>query len=203
MNRVGPHQLQALDFFVNYGITAYRMTKDGQIAWVKDTNLGWLAADRWLLMKRIKDALASPLVGELVEGGYRLNANIYALSLEVAIAGFEIPLPVGPGLVLLTGTAILVAFKTGDYQTALTLLAALMAPYGSLYLLYYWADVMFDKSGQLLDVVKLTQGIQAPLIVGAAQPGAIEASPIVRNLRELWESIFGGGGTLTKTPPAA
>lgn len=188
MNRVGERQLDALGYFVEYGITAFRMSKDGQIAWIKDGNFGWVSADRWLLMNRVKGLLSSPLIGEIVEGGYRINSFVYGLNFEVSIKGFEIPMPIGPGLVILTGAAVLTALQAGDYTTALTLAAALMAPYGSLYLLMYWADVMYDKLGQLVDVVKLTQSVQSPLLL-------------------LWNAAFGslfeGGGSSAKGPPAS
>lgn len=141
MNRAGERQLDALGYFVEYGIVAFRMTKDGQIAWIKDVNLGWVSADRWMLMNRVKGVLESPLVERIIEGGYELNAALLeTIGGKALYAGALI--------------ALYVAYKAADWQTVLWIVAGLVAPFGSIILLYLFGEGVQETVGAVADVFK-------------------------------------------------
>ena len=144
LNRARDNQKFALEMFTKHGIVACRMTKDGQIAWIKHATFGWLSAAQYLLLQKLKELPWAAIV----EGGYRLNAEIYGaeVSAEVLATGAKVPL--GLILVGLTAGTILLAIERGELQQAAILLAALALPFGSLYLLYFFADAIGKWLGQ-------------------------------------------------------
>jgi len=102
MNRAGIRESFQLEMFTKFGIVAYRLQKDGQLAWIKHATYGWMNPRQYLLIQQVKNLPWE----KIIEGGYRINASIY--NLPVA----------GPTILVGAVAAIAYSVAIEDYKTA-------------------------------------------------------------------------------------
>lgn len=121
---------EAALLLAEHHILAVRRGAHGEITDIKHAAFGWISPQEYYLLQKLHDLL--PLVGEVVEGGYRFNAMIYGSSFSVR--GVTVP----TGKILLGSAMVLLgmAIEGQDWQTAVLMLGAILAPFGALILLY-------------------------------------------------------------------
>lgn len=141
LNRARDNQKFALQMLVDHGITAYRMTKDGQIAWIKHATFGWMNVRTFWILSKVKELPWE----EIIQGGYRFNQALYGLNFNVGIRGVSVPLPIGPAVVIATLGAIVFSINRGDFATAAQLGAALTLPFGAAYLMYLFITGLAEE----------------------------------------------------------
>jgi len=170
LNKISGRDAFALEAFVKYHISAFRMQKDGQISAVKHSTFGWMPPERYYLLQHLHDF---PW-GAIVEGGYRLNQ---------AVMGSD------GGKVLYGGAvvALLVAIKFGDWEAVLLLIAGLLAPFGAIILIYLL--------GGLLEGVKTAfEQVGSGLNAAFTQPGSPSALNFFEALGIAANAIQTAGG---------
>lgn len=162
MNRAGIRESFQLEMFTKFGIVAYRLQKDGQLAWIKHATYGWMSPRRYLLIQRVENLPWE----KIIEGGYRINASIY--NLPVA----------GPTILVGAVAAIAYSVAIEDYKTAAVLAAALILPFGSVYL----AFLFLEEAGK-----RINEGLAATVEHHTSQyPG----EGFIEHLK-----LFSGAGT--------
>jgi len=149
-------------------VDARRSRKGREIVAVKHLVFGWISPKEFYAMQEIHRILP-----KLIEGAYRLKASVFSIDATIGIRGVEIPLPVGVGLVL---GAILLANEDSKKEEidlggtkvpgkviALLDLAALVLPFGEIYLLVRLAEVLAaaanDPTNQLYAIGYLLGGL--------------------------------------------
>lgn len=143
-DKIAPAHLRALELFLEHGITGVRMNNHGQIAWIKHSLFGWVSPQVFLLIQKLEKLPWD----KVIEGGYRLNAEIFGaeVSVEVLASGAKVPL--GQILVGLTGTTLLIAVANNEWTAVALLLAGLLLPFGSLLLIWFFTDALIKLLGQ-------------------------------------------------------
>lgn len=145
----------AVRLLADYHLLAVRRGSHGELVAVKHVAFGWIEPEEYYLLQKLHDLL--PLVGEFIQGGYRMNAEIYGSALTVR----GVTIPTGE---ILLGSAIAmlaVSIANEDWVGVLIMLAALLAPFGALITLYFFEQGLenFVKgTGTVLDIVHNTPG---------------------------------------------
>jgi len=190
MNRSGERERFALEMFTTFGITAFRLDKNGQVAWVKDANLGWLSADKWQLIRRLKSLLDSSMVERIVEGGYAINAALY----NASVSALTVTVPVGKIVVIAAVGVLIGSLKAGDWDTALLILAGLIAPFGAILLMWMFAEWIeaFIRDGGAIELGE--NASWSPLTGFTLKSGGVEWNPIYGFLGPVFGSLFGSAG---------
>lgn len=184
-----------LELFLERGIDEVRRTRTGRISSVHHVTDGWMDAKDWWKRERFAKLLAHPAVRSFIDGGYQLNARVYSTSIE--IRGLELPL--GGGLLAWGVLRLATSLAAQDLATASKFLVALLAPYGSVYLL--WLAIM--RAVELAEEVAKgitpesgALGLGLTPIVGPVLGAAIAKT--AGDLQEEVSNLFGGGGTAKK-----
>lgn len=132
---------------LEHHIVDWKKGSHGQITQVKHIKFGWITLEKYYDLQKVHQVL--PLIEKVVEGGYRLKAAIYSLTVEIEFAGFGASIPVGPALALTTVGVAAALWEAGDHATAAALVALLMAPFGEIVLLYLFAQAMFKGAAAI------------------------------------------------------
>ena len=135
MNRAGIRESFQLEMFTKFGIVAYRLQKDGQLAWIKHATYGWMSPRRYLLIQRVENLPWD----KIVEGGYRINEAL-----------FNNP-TIGIPIVLGATGALIYALAIQDFRTAALLAAALTLPFGAILLAYMFLDAAGKAARNAID----------------------------------------------------
>mgnify|MGYP001599055428 FL=1 len=91
-----PRAIWSPDIIARHHLDSFRRGKRGQVTQVHHIRFGWMSAKRYYELQKTHEAEAYLM--ETVKAGYALNSTIYGFGTEVKVAGFEIPIPAGMGL---------------------------------------------------------------------------------------------------------
>jgi len=115
---------RAIDLFAEHHILDVRLGKRGQVQKVKHVQFGWIEPEVYYQLQKAKELL--PLILPVIEGGYRVKAALWGLS--VSIAGYSLPL--GAIIPLKALLMLQNAISQKDAQGVLLWSYAIVGPYG-------------------------------------------------------------------------
>lgn len=147
----------ALSLALEHHILDFKRGSKGQITQVKHIKFGWMSIEGYYNLCKSHD-LVYALGPAAIEGGYRLNQAIYGISVEVAFAGFEVPLPIGPALIFIAALNLAIAIQSGNMKDAVLWLACLAAPFGAVLCVYLVLKGVIGAAGTVADVLSAFGG---------------------------------------------
>ena len=115
---------RAIDLFAEHHILDVRLGKRGQVQKVKHVQFGWIEPEVYYQLQKAHDIV--PLILPVIEGGYRVKAALWGLS--VGIAGYTLPL--GAVIPLKALLMLQNAISQKDAQGMLLWSYAVIGPYG-------------------------------------------------------------------------
>ncbi len=131
--------VSSVELLANYGVSAVRKTRRGELKQLKHVSFGWISAGTFATIQGIKRNVG-PLLTKFVEGGYRLKAQLWntQINLDFLASGLSIPF----GVVLVGIAALFYQADTlaGDTASAILDIVCLALPFGELWLLYRTAE---------------------------------------------------------------
>ena len=162
---------RAIDLFAEHHILDVRLGKRGQVQKVKHVQFGWIEPEVYYQLQKAHDIV--PLILPVIEGGYRVKAALWGLS--VGIAGFSLPI----GAIIPAKSILMLqnAVAQNDPTGILIWSYALLGPFGDvltiLQLLYEAGEIIEDT----------TLGEAPPLGPGPGIP------PYLRRLYDLYRTF--------------
>lgn len=136
---------EAIENLAVHHVLAIRQTTRGEITAVKHVAYGWLSVKEYGQLILLKDM--EPTILEIIKGGYRIKAVVWASTFDVQIAASGVAIPFA---YILIGVAVIlygVDSAAGRKNEALLDLAALALPFGELWLLYHGANYIASAVG--------------------------------------------------------
>jgi hypothetical protein len=128
----------AIRLMAEHHIVHVRRAKNGEIVAIKHMAFGWIGPKEYYLLQE-----AHRLIPEFVRGGYQAKAWLW--SVQLSVAGFSIP--VGGSIPAYAVSKIALALSENDTKTVGEYGAALLLPWGDVWILMR----------MLLDAVGVTQ----------------------------------------------
>lgn len=116
------------EYALKYHVDAFRRSKRSGINQVHHVQFGWMTMPEYYRLQKLHDL--EPILGKLIEGGYRLKQAIYGF--EIEILGTDIPVPVGAGLMATMFGKMALSIAEGHPEEALKWAAMLALPFGEL-----------------------------------------------------------------------
>ncbi len=170
--------VSSVELLANYGVSAVRKTRRGELKQLKHVSFGWISAGTFATIQGIKRNVG-PLLTKFVEGGYRLKQAIWSVS--VSIEGVSLPI-LGAVMVVTAITAYWADIAAGNPLGAYFDLACLILPFGEVYLIYRLIlgieAILKDAYGFLGS----PSGFAWSTLLSGALPGVSEISGILNYL---------------------
>ena len=117
---------RAIDLFAEHHILDVRLGKRGQVQKVKHVQFGWIEPEVYYQLQKAHELI--PLILPVIEGGYRVKAALWGLS--VGIAGYSLPL--GAIIPLKSLLMLQNAISQKDAHGILLWSYAIVGPYGDI-----------------------------------------------------------------------
>ncbi len=150
--------MEAIRLLHEYHIDSFRRSREtGRITEIDHIQFGWITPERYYQLQKLHDAI--PLFTKIMEGGYRLKAQLWQSEIRVTVLGSGTTFPLGYAIF---GAAIgLYALDTlaGKTLDAALDVAALFLPFGELWYLFRGAIVISELADFLEDVVEGAGGV--------------------------------------------
>lgn len=130
---------EAIRLFAEHHIIQVRRSdKTGRILEVDHVEFGWMKPETFYRLQKLHDAL--PLITKVMEGGYRMKAQLWQSSIEVSVLGSGTTFPLGLGVFAAAiGLYTLDTIRGATADAALDI-AALFLPFGELW--YLWRGAL-------------------------------------------------------------
>lgn len=145
---------EAVQSLAVHHISAIKRGARGAIISVKHVQFGWISPSTYYQLQQLGHL--KPFIVEVIKGGYILKAAIWtvAIPLDVLASGTSVPL----GVIVMIIAVGLAAFDyaTGDHVASYLDLAALVLPYGELWLLYRGGLDLWKIGGALGTALQTT-----------------------------------------------
>jgi hypothetical protein len=178
---------EAIHNVAKYGIVAVRRRKFGEITQIKHISYGWMSAATYGQLRMLKNA--EPMILEIVKGGYRLKAYIWATEIPLDVLASGAALPFGVFVVFVAVILYIADTQAGNSLMAALDLLALALPFGELYLIYHIVVLLWDGLKDIIgglagsdSVGTFTNLLWEVLTVGAPMPNTGEILNAVRGL---------------------
>jgi len=147
--------LEELRLFAEHHLVDIRRSRKGrEIVAVKHSVFGWISPTQYYALQHSHELLG--ILEKVVEGGYRLKAALWTMQISpVQILGSDIEIPVAGAIVAgAIGLSVLDA-AAGNQILAIIDLAALVLPFGEIYLLLRGAFAFTES----VDVIQQAQSL--------------------------------------------
>ncbi len=179
--------LEAIRLFTENHIVQFRRGTSVRITEVDHVQFGWMKPERYYQFQKMDDLL--PLIGKVIEGGYRFKAAIWGN--PIAAMG-------------LMGTAIsyYTTHSLADQRMEAAMdIAALFLPFGELWYLYMIARDLPDIAEDLKeDFTSWFEKTGGPLVDWWEEGKGLKET--VDTIAGFFEFIFGKGGPISGRPGA-
>ena len=124
---------ERLRYLVEHHIVAFRIGMVGgspvkQITQVEHASLGWMPPSKYYALQKLHDAM--PLIGKVIEGGYRTKEALWSMSAQITLLGSSLSLPFGLIFPLIETIALSDAVQAGNAENIAYWLFALAGPFG-------------------------------------------------------------------------
>ena len=117
------------DIIARHHLDSFRRGKRGQVTQVHHIALGWMPVKQYYAMQKAHEM--QPFLVETVRGGYAMNATIYGAIPSASIAGFGIPVPIGPALLAAAMLDLIEAIRERDNARIAKAAFKVFGPFGA------------------------------------------------------------------------
>lgn len=173
--------LEAIRLFTENHIVQVRRGTSGRITEVDHVQFGWMKPERYYQLQMLQNAM--PLIGKVIEGGYRMKAAIWSRGILA-------------GSMMATALSFYGIHRAaGKNAEAVLDIAALFLPFGELWHLYLLASTVEDVFDEAKEELKKRGG---PLVKWWEDEKGLDDA--IEVIASFFESIFGKEGPIFGRP---